>query len=288
MANLDLRPLSLGEILDNSFALYRRNFVLFFGIAAIPQLLVLALNLAQTFLGISTRFPGTPGAATLQAAGPLTMVTSAVVGILTIIVTVIAYLLTQGATVSAVADIYLGRPTTIGESLRKVRNELGTLFGVGFLNGLVTMVAFIFLIIPGVYMMCRLLTAIPAAVLENLGARDSLERSFALTKGSAGRAFLILLLYFILLFAAMALFASPAAIGLAAAGTDPAMMRLWTAITQISTSVGAVLVTPFLLIATSVFYFDLRVRKEAFDLQMMMNPNTPVGPATGGVPGVLS
>src|SRR5438552_9078889 len=48
MADLDLRPLSLGEILDRTFSLYRKNFLLFAGITAIPQLLVLALRLAQT------------------------------------------------------------------------------------------------------------------------------------------------------------------------------------------------------------------------------------------------
>jgi hypothetical protein len=34
MPELDLRPLSLGEILDRTFTLYRRNFLLFFGITA--------------------------------------------------------------------------------------------------------------------------------------------------------------------------------------------------------------------------------------------------------------
>lgn len=50
MAALDLRPLSLGEILDRAFSLYRNHFLLFVGIAAIPQLLILALHLAQLFL----------------------------------------------------------------------------------------------------------------------------------------------------------------------------------------------------------------------------------------------
>jgi hypothetical protein len=36
MADLDLRPLSLGEILDRTFSLYRRHFILFLGINAFP------------------------------------------------------------------------------------------------------------------------------------------------------------------------------------------------------------------------------------------------------------
>jgi len=55
MATLDLRPSSLGETLDRTFTLYRSHFALFLGITAIPQLLVLALRLAQLFLGAPPR-----------------------------------------------------------------------------------------------------------------------------------------------------------------------------------------------------------------------------------------
>jgi hypothetical protein len=42
-----------------------------------------------------------------------------------------------------------------------------------------------------------------------------------------------------------------------------------------------------LTIASAVFYYDLRVRKEAFDLQLLMSPQGIV-PAGGGVPRVFS
>jgi len=288
MATLDLRPLSLGEILDRTFTLYRSHFALFLGITAIPQLLVLALQLTQLFLAGSPR--GLPGSATnpvaLPAAAPVAAGASVVVGLLGAVVGTIAYLLSQGATVSAVADLYLGRTPTIGASFQKVRRDLGTLFGVAMLNGLVVLVGFVLLILPGIYMLCRLMIAVPAAVLENLGPRSSLDRSFALTKDSAGRAFLILLLYFVLLFTFLALFQVPATMGLAAARGNPAMVRLWLAITQVLASIGAVLVAPVLTIATSAFYFDLRVRKEALDLQVMLNPGGEIS-SVGGVPGVL-
>jgi hypothetical protein len=69
---------------------------------------------------------------------------------------------------------------------------------------------------------------------------------------------------------------------------DPSAIRMWLAMAQVGNVVAAILVSPFLTIATAVFYYDLRVRKEAFDLQLMMNPsgNIPSGPA--GVPHTLS
>lgn len=275
MSTLDLRPLSIGELLDRTFSLYRRNFLLFIGISAIPHLLVLAFQLAQLAF-TSTGLTVTPGSATgFSTGGVLSFFAFAIVGL---VIYMIAYLFSQGGTVFAVSELYLGRTTTIGQSMGRVRGELGSLFGVVFLSGLVTGVAFLLLIIPGIYVACRLCVCIPAALLENLGPREALERSFALTKDNAGRAFLILLLYVVILYAALFLFNVPFVFLIQSAVHDPGMLRIWTALMQVGNFFSTVLVTPILTIASAIFYFDLRIRKEAFDLQMMMHP------LAGGVP----
>ena len=46
-----LRPLSIGELLDRTFLFYRRNFLVFVGIAALPGLLGFGYQLA----GVSLR-----------------------------------------------------------------------------------------------------------------------------------------------------------------------------------------------------------------------------------------
>src|SRR5579884_3948758 len=100
MTGLDLRPLSTGEILDRTFSLYRRHFLLFMGISAIPQVLVVALNLTQTlYLG----GPGSRYFGSMLMYGLFILVV-AVVG-------VVAYLFSQGGTILAVSELYLGRPT---------------------------------------------------------------------------------------------------------------------------------------------------------------------------------
>jgi predicted secreted protein len=282
MSTLDLRPLSIGELLDRTFSLYRRNFLLFIGISAIPQLLVLALQLVQLAI-TPVRVPFRPPVTTdFQSLSPGFSM-GGVMGLLALllvgfVIYVIAYLFSQGGTVFAVSELYLGRSTTIGQSLGRVRGELGSLFGVVLLNGLVTGVCFLLLIIPGIYMVCRLCVCIPAALLENLGPRESLERSFGLTKDNVGRAFLILLLYFAILYAALFLFDIPFAIGIQFEAHDPSMVRMLSALMQVGNFIAGVLITPIVTIASSIFYFDLRVRKEAFDLQLMMNP------LSGGVP----
>jgi hypothetical protein len=289
MANVDLRPLSLGEILDRTFSLYRANFILFVGISAIPQLLVLCANLAQSAMATIPN-PGRVVIAHRAQAPPSSgLIGLAVVGALIgIVVFLIAYLFAQGGTVYAVSEIYLGRATTIGGALRRMRGQVGSLFGVTLLNGLVIGIATLALIIPGIYMACRLITCIPAALLENLGPRDSLERSFRLTQGSAGRSFVIYLLYFFLLYSATLLCVLPFTLAIAMSVRDPAMLRVWMIGSQLWSFVATVLVTPFFTIATAVFYYDLRVRKEAFDLQLMMAPGDGASPGTASVPSMFS
>lgn len=159
MPDQDLRPLSLGEILDRTFTLYRRNFLLFFGITALPQLLVLGFNLFQILV------KGRPAVSKEVSASVVGL--GILAALLGFVVYLVAYLFVHGGTVYAVSDLYLGRSTSIGACLRRMRGQAGTLSGVLILNGLVVMAALIFLIIPGIYMACRLMTCIPAALLEN-------------------------------------------------------------------------------------------------------------------------
>jgi hypothetical protein len=114
MAELDLRPLSLGEVLDRTFSLYRRNFLLFLGIAAIPELLTLAFQLAQLFMqprpGTATVVLRSPSQTALSPGMGTIMLIGFFVGLL---VYLVAYLFSQGGTVYAVSELYLGRTTTI-------------------------------------------------------------------------------------------------------------------------------------------------------------------------------
>lgn len=282
MADLDLRPLSLGEILDRTFSLYRNHFALFVGITAIPQLLVLAFSLlggsipGRTVKTVRVAAP----AAALPSFPTATAIILVIVGIL---IYLVVYLYAQGGTFFAVSEIYLGHTTTIRASLSRMRGHALKLLGVTILNGLVVGAATILLIIPGIYMACRLLTCVPAALFEDLGAGDSLTRSYELTKNEAGRGFVILLLYFVLSITASMLVVFPFQVMAGLSLKDPGMAHLWTVLMQVGNFLATVLVAPYITIATSIFYFDLRVRKEAFDLQLMLNASGNISASTPGV-----
>lgn len=284
MTGLDLRPLSLAEILDRTFLLYRRHFLLFTGISAIPHLLTLAVGLLQVFFVHSPTIMGPDGRPQFRGFG-LALISGLAYGIVAMFV----YLWSQGATIFAVTDLYLGRQTSISVSLRRVGGKLGTLLGVILLNGLATSAAALLLIVPGIYVACRLLVCVPPALVEGRGPSDSLSRSWNLTRDYAGRAFLLYLLYLVLSIGLSLIVETPLTLAVAAARSDPSTLRLWMAIQQVLSVAIDIVIIPFVLIGTSVFYFDLRVRKEAFDLQFMMDPTSErVAGADGSVPSILS
>lgn len=256
MSYLELRPLSLGEILDRTFMLYRGHFLLFVALAAIPRLPALAIGLLQ-----STFLTQSMGAATTIG-----------LGFIAVLLVIAGYLVSQGSAVVAVSTLYLNREISIAEALKRAVDEIGPLLGALILNGLAIFAGLIFLIIPGIYFMCRLLVVVPAVMIERKGPGESLSRSIALTKGFAGRAFLILLLYCTLALA-LGLLVAPLALGMAAAAENPALMRVWSAAYVTVNAILQAVLTPILLIATSIYYYDLRVRKEAFDLHVMMDPD---------------
>jgi hypothetical protein len=278
MAALDLRPLSLGELLDRTFFLYRRHFLLFIGIAAIPYLAVLIPVLAGLILY------GLPA----HSRPPSFVLAAVVVGmglIILVAIAVVVFLYSAGASVFAVSEIYAGRHASIRGSFSLVRGKAWTIFGVVFLSGLIMIAGFIALIIPGFYLMCRIPLATAAAMIEDLGPSDAIRRSFDLTKDFAGRSALIYLLAASLSYGVGLMFQIPFVVLVAVTAKQSHLMLLWTVLGQVGGFLGGILVAPVHTIGFALFYYDLRVRKEAFDLQMMMQAigADPMPPAiTGG------
>lgn len=287
MTALDLRPLSMGEILDRTFSLYRRHFLLFIGISALPHVLTLTFGLLQVLVlqdpVVVTR-AGRPATVLLPRYGTTV---SVVTTLLSLLVAGLVYVLSQGGTIAAVSELYLGRTTSIAASLRRVWDDIGTLFAVIVLNSLATVGAGLLLVIPGIYVGCRLLVCLPSAIVEGCGPRESLSRSWNLSKGFAFRAFLLGLLYLVIALSAGMLIGVLLVYGIQSAANHGAALRAWLAAQQVLSSLIDILIVPIMLIGTAILYFDLRVRKEAFDLQFMMDPTSERRGAAGSVPSIL-
>jgi len=112
----NLRPLSLGEILDRTAQLYRSNFLLFAGIFSVYAGAVLVLNLLQIGLGELLKF--------LHMAGTLVWVTVAVAGIELLLVFLL-FGAAMAAISRAVAWVHLGEPATIRGAYQSILPRLG-------------------------------------------------------------------------------------------------------------------------------------------------------------------
>jgi hypothetical protein len=201
--------------------------------------------------------------------------------------TVIVSAASQAATVIAVSQVHLDRGASVMDSFSRVKGQIPAVIGLSMLVGLGVFAGLIALIVPGILLALMWALAVPVKILENKGVTDSMSRSADLTKGDRGRIFVIAVLFFVLSFAISWLLQWP--ILLAAGISARGMQRMaagWQVASLVATFVSQCLVGPLGTIAFSLVYYDERVRKEAFDLQLMMMtldaPGLPVSPAQAG------
>jgi len=132
MPTINLAPLGLGELLDQTFSYFRKHFWLFAGIMVLPEGLLIALNIIiqVSMSGVALpQNPQTPQA----AAQSMAYYVHLGLGFLSIIIPYcVVYAMALGATAYALSEIHLGRTTTIRESYRVVRHKLGRLLNVIF------------------------------------------------------------------------------------------------------------------------------------------------------------
>jgi hypothetical protein len=270
-----LRPLSTGELLDRTFSLYRSHFGLFIGIFALPHLVVLAFQC----LGVAVRSPGN------QLSAALTLFAWSMGALL---LTMIVSAASHAATVVAVSEVHLDRAASVMDSFLRVKGQILGVIGLSLLVGLLVGLAFLALIVPGVLLAIQWSLAVPAKVLENKSVTDAMSRSTDLTKGNRGRIFVIWVLFFVLSIGVSLLMRWPveALAGVSSAAALQRSSSAWQVALLASTFIAECLVGPLATIALSLVYFDERVRKEAFDLQLMMStldtPALPVSPVQAG------
>lgn len=248
-----LRPLSLGEILDTAFQVYRRHFT-----ALIPVMLVCygPTVLLEVFV---------------EAAGGVAQ--HPFLRLAAVLMNVVLSAIATAATVFVVSEGYLGRSVSGQEALRRSMPYLGRLILASFGFGLVVFVGLLCLVVPGIIFACALSVAWPAIVLESLPTGEAgLRRSWELTKGSRGRIFLLGVA--LLLIAMVPVIALTTLLGIVAgvaglASSSGALETATTAITALVLGLVQLLIYPFFNCVLTILYYDLRVRREGFDLELL-------------------
>ena len=295
----ELRPLSFGELLDRTFSYYRSHFWVFVGIMAIPQILLVAVALLTDALAQPV---GPVDVERLSAQAQWLVLGGA--GLLIVAVAyAFAYTAALGATTYAISEIHLGRPAGIRSAYRAMRGRIGRLFNVMGSVGIRVLGGFILLsfaagllgaalrvatgsrtivgllVLSGllvaaclaVLLMLRYAVAVPALLLENLGARQAMSRSVQLTNGYRSRIFMIGVLMVLVSAAAAFILRAPFSIAVVVEAARNRRATPWLAYTaDLAAGVSGALSGPLLMIGLALAYYDVRVRKEGLDLQLMM------------------
>ena len=299
----ELRPLSLGEILDRTFALYRSHFWLFAGIAAVSAsvgVVVQAISLATSHAMMRRLALGPTGAA--PAIYALHGYVGAQLGtwaaaLAFFLVAAIA----NAATTLALSEVYRNRPTGAGKVLAVAFKRPFRWIGIGLWQ--TGSMLWIFLLAVTVGLLClaygtrvqstapivigsilaglavlaglpaglvlylRNCLAIPAAMVESLPISAAMRRSKVLAAGAKGRIFVVLLITGVL-YMVVAVLESPASYLMLVAPKQEHYIA--QAITLLVSFLGHTLVAPVGLIGLTLLYFDERVRKEALDLRLLL------------------
>jgi len=286
MALAETGPLTLGEILDRMFTIYRRNFLLLVGISGIPYaFLIVVAGLVVGLIALaSPRSVGDSSGAVSAAAGA-----GIAIGIIVmVVVVVVALVLSSMGTIAAVWDIQVGRKPTIRQSYRVAWKHVGAAIVAAILGGLATGAGFLFLIVPGIIIWLAFSLANPVIVAEDAGGTDALGRSWELTKGYRWKIFVTGLVYFAVSMAITYGIQFPVLMATALVFSQGSAPIWFSIISGLTSVLGSVLPAPLFAIASCLIYYDARVRKEGFDLQRLLDDLPPAAPgiASGDAPGI--
>ena len=301
--------MTAGDILDQAIRIYRENFVALVTIVAIVNVPLILIQVAASTLtlplgtdAISSPFFDATSAATLF--GLATVVST--------ILSAIGNIFVYGAISHFVSRRFLGQPSSVRDAYGSAFSRwLALLIGallIGLANILLLIIFVGVIFIPtlgvgvlgsslgdgasalaGLLVLCLCVLFIPAIfvslffntkwsfwtqaiVIEKYNSTGGLGRSWKLIKGTFWR---VLGFNFILSIIVGAFSAGP--IFLLSLGTTFLPSPLFRLVLQsFATSAVVMIMTPLQFATLTVLYYDLRIRKEGFDLQMQMQDAQPM------------
>jgi len=240
-----VREMSVGEVLRNSVLIYRENFLPTFLVYLLPNLpgtILIALGLLHKSFALLV-----PGYVLLFGGG------------------LISYI----AVTFVVSDACVGNLPDVKRSFARTFGSLGDLMGVSLLQILLIAAGLFALLIPGILFTIWFAFAPIIVILEGRGGIEALKRSKALTKGFFWRNLAIALFVGIMLFGSYLVVFALGGIGgyaMAALGISAEVVQ---AVGSTLGLLGVALTYPLLFVSIVLAYYDLRARKEQYDVLVL-------------------
>lgn len=240
-----LGPRDFGDILGETFRIYGRNFLRLIAIVAIVEGILGILGVVLVSVFVLPVITGIMAVETIESLAPLV-----VAMIVLVVVSIVAYPLMEGALIHAVSEQNLRQTVSIGRAYRFAWRRLGAMIGAMILAGLAILGMSITIVgIPfAIYFGVRWTFIWQAALLEGAGPRAALSRSSDVVKGDWWRVVGIIFVVGIIV---------------------GAISSVLSFIPIVGSIVGSVLSTPIAIAAATLLYYDLRVRKEGYNLEAL-------------------
>ena len=270
---VNLKPLSMGQIIDRAVRLYRQNFGQYIGIVALAQIpmFIFSATFPLATLGLESAALDMQ-VESLMGFGLLSMVSILVGAVLTQVAV--------AAMTQAIADTYLGRPTTIIEAFSRIGSAWWQLlvafillFGLGIALFVWTLIPCVgWLTGPGIMIFGAVVAVpliVPVVVLERGSGTEAVGRAWQLAR----RRFWWLLGFMLLLsllsqiiVTGPSLLASSLIVSLL--GSELGLVGQ-NVVQSVSSVLLNILYLPLYTACVALLYFDIRVRTEGLDLTLL-------------------
>jgi hypothetical protein len=250
MTELSLRPRSATELVDAAFQIFRRNptpFVLASAVIYIPWLIINAF--------INTITAAEAAAAHFE---PSRIIVSS-------LITVVVYSIAGGVVMLLARDVYLDRPLDVGGAFRDLTRNLIPLVIATLLLYVFLVFGLVLFVFPVFYVLARFFAVRPAVVIEGAGIGKAFSRSSELSMNSKWH-----ILGTLVLAGVVMLTVSIGASMLISAIPSRVIAFLVSAILSVT-------VYPFVSIVEVLLYYDMRIRKEGFDIEYLSGVGMPAG-----------
>ena len=243
-----LRTMSLGDMLDAAFNVFKNDFWLLCAIVGVVLFLPqFVLNLFPLYL---QQMDVRPGDEEMMM----------VVGLLFLGVWLVSWLamvvlgpFANAAVMKVVADRYLGNPTSFGSAYRYVFRRFWKLVSAVLLSGMLVVAGTFCCVVPGILLLLHYFVVSAVVVVEDVGGWPAMQRSGELMKGNWGKAFVLWILV--------------AFLGGTVGGMSGLVPQFW--VRGLFQSTFNVVSTAFLQVMVTMVYLHARCEKEGFDLERL-------------------
>lgn len=171
------RELTLGEVISKTFEVYQRDFTKYFVLFAVVEVIIgVVTTLAQHAFVLPT-LPSNPTPQRFFDWFPGFLGALVPLALSICIVTVVFFPIAQGSAIKLASEQIEKGKADLGASVRFASSKLLWIWALSILVGIIVVLGFIALIVPGIMLTIMFSLAFPVLIIENKGVLDSMGRS---------------------------------------------------------------------------------------------------------------